>query len=160
MNRYRYILRHTVSSEDRETLESALEDEPGFRLGELAGADAIAEMLRALELEVDVTRSQRFFGFGPSIEAMSVYLPEYVSGVEVVEERDALGRTSRIECWRYIGRRGELLVVPLLYALTPEREVVPGTEDVSRLRAQWPQLPLWARNAYKLTYAELGDLSS
>ncbi len=158
--RYRYQLAHFVSGEDRESLESGLEGEPGFRLAELVGADAVRAMISDGEWNIDLTVSDRFFGFGPSLEILSVYLPEYVIGVEVAEELDLGLKRTRVECWRYIGRQGELLVVPLQYALSMEREVIPGKEDLAALRRMWRELPQWARDGYKLSYGELADLDS
>jgi hypothetical protein len=158
--RYRYLLRHSIAGEDLEPLTSGLEDESGFRLGEVVGVPEVARMIAEGELDVDVQTTERFFAFGGAIEILSVYLPEYVSGVEIVEEFDVGLRRTRIECWRYIGRQGELIAVPLEFALTLTREIVAGKEDVRALRAMWRELPQWARDAYKLTFDELGDLDS
>jgi hypothetical protein len=158
--RYRYLLRHSISGEDLEALTSGLEDEREFRLPELVGVDAVSAMLKDGELDVDVEVSERFFAFGGAIEILSVYLPEYVSGVEIAETLDLGLKRTRIECWRYIGRQGELVAVPLSYALSLTREIIPGKEDVAALRKNWRDLPQWARDAYKLTFDELADLDS
>ncbi len=158
--RYRYLIDHSISREELEPLQSGLEDEAGFRLAELVGKSALEQMLHAAHLEVDVTVAERFFAFGAAIEILSVYLPEYVSGVEVVELFDAGLRPARIEVWRYVGRRGELLTVPLSYALSLQREVIAGKEDLVQLRQLWPRLPQWARDGYKLSYDELADLDA
>lgn len=159
--RYHYRLDHSIAGEDLEALCSGLEDEAGFRLAELVGQQALAAMLEEGELRLDVRTAQRFFAFGPSIEILSVYLPEYVTGSEVAETLDHGLNRSRIECFRYVGRRGELITVPLEYALSLEREIVVGHEDLPRLRAMWHELPTWARVAYKQTFVEeLGDLDA
>jgi hypothetical protein len=159
--RYRYLLEHSIAGEDLEALRSGLEDEPHFRLQELVGKGPLERMLEEGELAIDVAAGARFYAFGPSIEILSVYLPEYVIGVEVAETLDHGLNRRRVECFRYIGRRGELVTVPLEYALSLEREIVPGTEDLPRLRQMWHQLPTWARVAYKQTYVvELGDLDA
>ncbi|HYV44357.1 MAG TPA: hypothetical protein VFA20_05815 [Myxococcaceae bacterium] len=159
--RYRYLLEHSIAGEDLEPLRSGLEDEQGFRLHELVGRAPLEQMLEEGELDIDTSTSDRFFAFGPSIEILSVYLPEYVSGVEVAETLDHGLNRRRIECYRYIGRRGELVTVPLEYAMSLDREIVPGHEDLSRLREMWHELPTWARVAYKQTFVvELGDLDA
>src|SRR6266513_1312283 len=116
--RYRYLLQHSISGEDLEALTSGLEDEREFRLAELAGAAPLAQMLKDGELDIDVETGERFFAFGGAIEILSVYLPEYVSGIEIVEELDIGLKRTRIECWRYVGRKGELITVPMQYALS------------------------------------------
>ncbi len=158
--RYRYVFDFWVSGEDREALESGLPDEPDFRLGELIGPEPLAKMVAEGHFDIDVTTADRFFAFGPSLAIVSVYVPEYVAGVEVAEELDFGSRRTRIECWRYVGRSGELLTVPLTYALTLDREILPGREDIAALRKLWPELPQWARDAYKLSFEELSDLDS
>jgi hypothetical protein len=149
-----------IDAMDLEPLASGLEDEPSFCLPALVGKDAFAHMLELSRLEFDARAKDRFHGFGESLSVISVYLSEYVSGVEIVEELDASGRRSSVRCWRYIARRGELVKVPLEHAIGMDREVVPGLEDVAALRAMWPDLPQWARDAYKLTFDELADLDS
>src|SRR5690349_5103417 len=104
--RYRYLVDHPISQEDLEPLQSGLEDEAEFRLAELVGRDELARMLADAHLSIDVTVSQRFFAFGGALGVLSVYLPEYVSGVEIVEERDHALKRTRVECWRYVGRQG------------------------------------------------------
>jgi hypothetical protein len=159
--RFRYLLEHSIAGEDMEPLRSGLEDEGGFRLQELVGRDVLEKMLDEGELEIDALVNERFFAFGPSIEILSVYLPEYVIGVEVAETLDHGLNRRRVECFRYIGRKGELVTVPLEYAVSLDREIVPGHEDLSRLRQMWRELPTWARVAYKQTYVvELGDLDA
>ena len=159
--RYRYLLEHSIAGEDLEALRSGLEDEQGFRLHELVGHAPLEAMLVEGELAIDTSVTDRFFAFGPCIEILSVYLPEYVFGVEVAETLDHGLKRRRIECYRYIGRRGELVTVPLEYALSLEREIVPGHEDLSRLREMWHELPTWARVGFKQTYVvELGDLDA
>ncbi len=158
--RYRYLLDHPISQEDLESLQSGLEDETDFRLAELVGKDDLARMLDRAHLLFDITVGQRFFAFGGAMEVLSVYLPEYVSGVEIVEELDHGLRRSRVECWRYVGRQGELLTVPLTFAVGLDREIIAGKEDTAALRKLWRELPQWARDAYKLTYDELADLDA
>jgi hypothetical protein len=149
-----------VDAVDLESLCSGLEDEPGFNLADLLGAKDLAAMLASGEIRFDVPRLDRFHGFGTCVEVISVYLSEYVSGIEVVEELDASARRTAVRCWRYVGRRGELVKVPLEHAISLTREVLPGREDVAALRAMWPELPQWARDAYKLSFDGLADLDS
>ena len=158
--RYRYIVQHTVSDEDLEPLVSGLEDEHDFRLAELVGAEALAGMLSERTITLDITVPERFFAFGNCLAILSVYLPEYVSGIEVVEQLDIGHRRADVECWRYVGRQGDLLTVPLEYAISLDREIVVGREDVRKLRSMWKELPAWARVAYKLTFDELADLDA
>src|SRR5260221_9072065 len=156
--RFRYVMNVEVDAMDLEPLQSGLEDEPGFQLGRLVGEKELGAMLADGELRFDLTVEARFHDFGACLEVLSVYLSEYLSGVEVVEELDGAGRRASVRCWRYVGRRGELIKVPLEHAISMGREVVPGREDVSALREMWPGLPQWARDAYKLTFDELADL--
>ena len=156
--RYTYAMDHDISGEDLEPLSSGLEDERGFVLGELVGQNELAKMLGAAHLDFHVTVAERFRPFDQCIEILSVYLPEYVFGVEVVEELDVGLKRSSVRCWRYIGRRGEVVKVALEYAVSLNREILPGREDVASLRAMWTTLPQWAQNAYKLTFDELADL--
>lgn len=159
--RFRYVLQHSIAGEELESLRSGLEDEGGFRLHELVGKGSLEKMLDEGELEIDAWVNERFFAFGPGIEILSVYLPEYVIGVEVAETLDHGLNRRRVECYLYIGRRGELVTVPLEYAVSLDREIVPGQEDLPRLRQLWRELPTWARVAYKQTYVvELGDLDA
>jgi hypothetical protein len=54
-----------------------------------------------------------------------------------------------------------LVTIPLEYAIGMDREIIPGREDLARLRAMWRELPSWTRVAYKQTFiAELGDLDA
>jgi hypothetical protein len=158
--RYRYLLEHEVDGMEVEALNSGLEDERGFDLAALVGAEPLAEQLAAGMIQVDVARPERFDSFATCLEILSIYMSEYISGVEVAEDLDATGRRRGVRCWRYVARRGEVIKVPLHWALDLERQVVPGGEDLDALRVMWPTLPQWARNSYKLTYDELADLDS
>ncbi len=158
--RCRYLMDHEVDAMDLEPLRSGLEDEREFALAALVGERALAEMLRDGMLRFDVTRPEPFAAFAKCIEILSVYLPEYVSGIEILEALDAAGRRRSVACWRHIGRSGELARVALDHAVSVGREIVPGGEDVAALRAGWKDLPRWARDAFKLTYPELRDLDS
>jgi hypothetical protein len=158
--RFRYIMDQEIDAMDLEALSSGLEDEPQFALGALLGEGGLAAQLAGGALTFDVAVPERFESFGKCIEILSVYLPEYVSGIEIAVDLDASGRRRRVECWRYIGRGGEVVRVALQHAIALDREVLPGPEDVVELRARWRELPQWARNAFKLTYEELGDLDS
>ena len=151
---------HEIDAMDLESLTSGLEDEPDFSLGALLGHEALAAQLTEGALMFDVVTSERFEPFGKCIEILSVYLPEYVSGIEIAESLDGAGRRRGVECWRYVGRSGEVVRVALEHAIGFDRGVVAGAEDVADLRARWRELPQWARDAFKLTYGELADLDS
>src|SRR2546430_3422765 len=100
--RYRYVMSQEIDAMDLEPLVSGLEDEGGFSLAELTGKDALAQMLSDGDLTFDLTVRERFHGFADCISILSVYLSEYVSAVEVVEDLDAALRRSSVRCWRYV----------------------------------------------------------
>ena len=91
---YRYVLDQEIDGSDAEHLVHALEDEE-FPIRELIGEAQMVAQIKDGALAFDHASSERLAWFGECIRTLSVYVSEYIIGLEFAEGRNAEG--SRIE---------------------------------------------------------------
>ena len=146
---FRYLLELEIPGTERGHLADALEDED-FALREILGEDQLNRQIRDGVLSFDAEADEKQLWFREVIECLSVYLSTYVTGFEVRSEVG--GIPERV--LKYVGRRGEVLLVPLDIE-TVEHGVGRATEDVQYLKSHWDSFPRWAQDGYRLKFNEL-----
>jgi hypothetical protein len=155
---YRYLLHQEIDGSDAEHLMHALEDEE-FPIRELIGEREMNARIKGGELAFDAESEERLPWFGNCIRTISVYISEYVIGLELAEGRNAEGSRVQVEVQKYVGRRGDLIAVPMTHSIGfPSGEISVGEEDVAYLTAHWGELPRWAQDAYRLKFPLLRRL--
>jgi hypothetical protein len=155
---YRYLLQQDIDGSDAEHLVHAIEDEE-FPIREIIGEKTMVEQIKEGMLSFDYESNERLPWFGESIRTMSVYISEYIIGLEFAEGRNAEGSRIAVEIRKYVGRRGDLISVPLTHSIAfPTGEISPGPEDIRYLETHWQELPRWAQDAYRIKFPELRRL--
>jgi hypothetical protein len=155
---YRYLLEHDVDGSDAEHLIDALEDED-FPIREIIGEARMVAQIREGQLRFDVESNERLPWFPDCMRVMSVYLSEYIVGLEIAAGRNKEGSRVEVEIKKYVGRRGDLVAVPLTHTIAfPSGEIKPGAEDIGWLERHWDELPRWAQDAYRIKFPELRRL--
>lgn len=155
---YRYMLDLEIDGVERGHVADAIEDED-FPLGDVLGWDVLDEQIRSGRVVWNVETEERVPWFGKVIEVLSVYVTSYVTGVEVAESRDESGTRDGLELLKYVGRKGEVIAVPLTHTVAfPSGVITPGAEDLEHLEKNWEALPRWAQDAYRLKFPELRRL--
>lgn len=155
---YRYLLSQEIDGTDAAHLVDSLEDEE-FPIREALGEAKMNQEIRDGLLEVDLDSDRPLPWFAECIRTLSVYLSEYVIGLEVAEGRNAEGSRIQVEARKMIGRRGDLIAVRLKHRIEfPSGEITTGDEDVADLTARWNELPRWAQDAYRIKFPELRRL--
>lgn len=156
MTVYRYLFAHEIDGADQNHLIDALEDEE-FALFDVLGEEEVNEQIRSGELKFESETETRLGWFRDVISVLSVHLSEYIYGLEIAEERE--GGKRRVEILKYIGRRGDVIAVPLNYTIEfPSGDVTPGLEDTAWLEANWASLPRWARDGFRIKFPPLRRL--
>ena len=156
MTSYRYQLEHEIDGSDQGHLIDALEDEE-FALFEAMGEDEVNRQIKDGKLEYRAETTERLPWFRDVISVLSVHLSEYIYGFELAEDRES-GKRS-VEILKYIGRRGDVIAVPLTYTIEfPSGEVTPGLEDTNWLEANWTSLPRWAQDGFRIKFPPLRRL--
>jgi hypothetical protein len=152
---YRYLLQQDVDGSDAEHLAHALEDEE-FPIREVLGERMMNHQIKEGLLTFDVESDERLLWFPECLRTLSIYLSEYVIGLEFAEGRNAEGSRVSVEIRKHVGRTGELISVPLHHSIDfPSGDIKPGLEDVGYLHAHWKELPRWAQDAYRIKFPEL-----
>lgn len=155
MTSYRYLLSHEIDGSDQGHLIDALEDEE-FALFDLLGEEEVNRQIRSGLLEFREETTSRLPWFREVISVLSIHLSEYIYGLEIAEDREA-GR--HIEILKYIGRRGDVIAVPLTYTIEfPSGEITPGLEDTNWLEQNWDKLPRWAQDGFRIKFPPLRRL--
>lgn len=125
---------------------------------EVLGEAQMLAQIDAGELRFDVETEERLPWFTQAVEVLSVHLSEYIYGLEIAEDRDGDGK-RQVEILKYIGRRGDVIAVPLTHTIEfPSGEISPGHEDVDWLAANWSALPRWAQDGFRIKFPELRRL--
>jgi hypothetical protein len=156
LTRYRYLIEQDIDDSDASHLIDALEDED-LGLRDEIGEASLADQIRGGRILFDAVREAKLEWFKGTIEVLSIHLSQYIYGLEVAETRDD-GR-RRIEILKYIGRRGEVITVPLTHTIEfPSGEVRPGLEDLTWVQSNWRTLPRWAQDGFRIKFPELRRL--
>ena len=155
MTSYRYLLSHEIDGTDQGHLIDALEDEE-FALFDVLGEDVVNAQIREGTLEFQTETTSPLPWFREVISILSVHLSEYIYGFEIAEDREG-GR--RVEILKYIGRKGDVIAVPLTYTIEfPSGDVTPGLEDTNWLEQNWAKLPRWAQDGFRIKFPPLRRL--
>ncbi len=155
---YRYLMDLEIDGVERGHLADAIEDED-FPLSDAMGADELDARIRSGRLAIDAEMEERLEWFGRTIEILSIYLSTYVTGLEIAESRDESGTRDQVEVLKYVGRKGEVIAVPVTWTVAfPSGEIEPGEEDEGWLERNWSALPRWAQDAYRLKFPMLRRL--
>lgn len=155
---YRYLFDLEVDGSDAEHLIDALEDEE-FPMREILGEREMNTMIRESALHFDQESHAPLKWFGESLRVLSIYLSEYIIGLEFAEGRNAAGFRVEVEIRKYAARRGDLIAVPLRHSVDFKTgEISAGEEDIGYLIKHWNELPRWAHDAYRLKFPELRAL--
>jgi hypothetical protein len=155
---YRYLLDQEIDGSDIEHLIDALEDEE-FPIRELLGEREMNAAIREGTLHFDHASDVPLPWFGDCMRVLSVYLSEYIIGLELAEGRNAAGFRVEVEIRKYAGCRGDLIAVPLRHQIDfHSGEIEPGEEDIAWLTQHWNELPRWAHDAYRIKFPELRRL--
>jgi len=153
---YRYQLKVDVEPTERETITSALEDEP-FELGELLGLPKLMKQIEDGGLDIEASSESQLARFESDIEVLSVYLPQYVIGKEVFV-RPTRGAPI-LEGWMIVGRSGQVvrLVLDVRWDANAE-QIVDSGPDLDAIVERWGNLPEWVRDAMRLSHPRLRAL--
>lgn len=155
---YRYLLAQEIDGSDIENLIDSLEDEE-FAIREVLGEAEMNARIRAGLLSFDHPSDVPLPWFGECLRVLSVYLSEYIRGLELAEGRNHADIRVEFEVRKWIARTGELIAVPMVPKIDfATGEVSPGEEDLRYLEAHWPELPRWAQDGYRLKFPELRRL--
>lgn len=155
---YRYLLEHEVDGSDAGHLIDALEDEE-FPIREIIGEKQMVALIRDGMLRFDHPSDSPLPWFGDCLRVLSIHLSEYIIGLEFAEGRNAADFRVEVEIRKYVGRRGDLIAVPLLHTIELQTgDIAPGLEDVRYLETHWTELPRWAQDGYRLKFPELRRL--
>jgi hypothetical protein len=153
---YRYQLHVEVPATDAAVLIDALEGEP-FGLRTRLGRDELNRQIAELELSVDETSEERWQDFEGDIQILSVYLSETIEGRELHADVD--GAEPRVEAWKILGHRGEVIRLRLDVAWDADsRTFLDRGEDVQDAIRRWQTLPEWIRAALRTRHARLSAL--
>jgi hypothetical protein len=154
---YRYLLDQEIDTAEPDRLVEVLASEP-FPLRDALGAEELSAQLRRGLLHFEHEGPTRLDWFGDCVRRISGLLALYVVGLESVEQQDGRAPAS-VQISKYLGRRGELLVLPVTYTVElASGAVKPGHEDVGYLEQHWANLPRWAKDAFRLKFPELKRL--
>src|SRR5919205_849892 len=93
---YRYLLQQEIDGSDIEHLIDSLEDEE-FPIREALGEREMNAAIREGELVFDVTVDHQLKWFGDCLRVLSIYLSEYIIGIELAEGRNAAGFRVEVE---------------------------------------------------------------
>src|SRR5688572_29923579 len=121
------------------------------------GEDVVNAQIRDGNLLFQSETTERLPWFRDVISVLSIHLSEYIYGLELAEDRE--GGKRRVEILKYIGRRGDVIAVPLTYTIEfPSGDVTPGLEDTNWLEANWTKLPRWAQDGLRIKIPPLRRL--
>lgn len=152
---YRYLLDQEIDGSDIEHLIDSLEDEE-FPIREELGEKEMNQAIRDGVLRFDHTGDAQLHWFGECLRVLSIYLSEYIIGLEIAEGRNAAGFRVQVEIRKHAACRGDLIAVPLKHTIDfKSGEIAPGEEDVAYLTKHWVELPRWAQDAYRIKFPEL-----
>ena len=154
---YLYHIDLEINPSEVSHLNDALEDEE-FPIRELIGDAELKARIKSGSFVFSEQSAERYLWYRESIQCLSIYVSTYVRGLEVEECFSVDGERLRTKVFEYVGRRGELLIVPLDYTIDDDGMIVPGKARVSYLEANWASLPRWAQDGYRLTFPQLRNL--
>jgi len=139
---YRYLLVHEVDGSDRENLIDSLEDED-FPIREHLGRLRVMKRpdpRRRAALRPSERQSPALVG--EAVRTLSVYLSEYIIGLEVAEGRNAAASRVRVDIRKHVGAHGRSGggVAASQESSSPPETISPGDEDRGGAYPAWAEL--------------------
>jgi len=156
---WRYHLRLELTGTDRQTLPECLEAED-LALFQVMPREAVYRDLRAGLLVFSEEFQEPFVAFPDDIAAISTYLFQIVTGIEVAERMVDERTTDDVRAWKITSRRGEWVKVPLVVDESEPGvfEVDPEREDLDVMAAHWTEYPRWFQDGMRFRYPTLREL--
>ncbi|MHC4847648.1 MAG: lysostaphin resistance A-like protein [Planctomycetota bacterium] len=156
---WRYHLRVEISGTDRMNLPDCLESEDLALFQVVAREEVYRELADGLFVFADEFQ-EPFIAFPDDVAAISTYLFQVITGVEVAERMVDEETTDDVRAWKISSRRGEWVKVPLLVEETAPGifEVDPDREDLEVMAAHWSEYPRWFQDGMRFKYPALREL--
>jgi len=156
---WRYHLRLELDGTDRANLPDCLEGEE-LAIFAVVPREQVYAQLRDGVFVFQATFAEPLSPFPEDVAALSAYLFQVVTGVEVAERFVEDGTTDDARAWKITARRGEWVKVPLLVDESePGRfDVDPDREDIEVIAAQWHSYPRWFQDGMRFKYPSLREL--
>ncbi|MEM8883965.1 MAG: CPBP family intramembrane glutamic endopeptidase [Planctomycetota bacterium] len=156
---WRYHLRVELTGTDRQTLPQCLEAEDLALFQAEPREEVYGKIHEGLFVFADEF-DEPFVAFPDDIAAISTYLFQVVTGVEVAERRVSEDEVDDVRAWKITSRRGEWVKVPLLVeaSVPGQFEVDPDREDIEVVAARWSEYPRWFQDGMRFKYPSLRDL--
>ena len=156
---WRYDLRVEPTGTDRRALPDCLEHEE-LALFEHVPRETVFEELRNGLFVFSSSFEEPFSAFPADIAAISAYLFQTVTGLEVAERHVDETTTDDVRAWKVVAQRGEWVKVPLLLPPPEDGTFVldPDVEDTEVMVAHWNEYPRWFQDGMRFKYPKLRDL--
>jgi len=156
---WRYHLRIELTGTDRMTLPECLEAED-LALFQNVPREEVERQFRNGLFVFEDEYLEPFMAFPDDIAAISTYLFQIVTGIEVAERMVDERTTDDVRAWKIASRRGEWVKVPLVVESSePGRfEVDADREDLEVVAAHWNEYPRWFQDGMRFKYPRLRDL--
>jgi len=156
---WRYDLRLELTGTDRETLAECLEHEE-LALFAFVPRETVAAELRGGLFVFARDFAGPFAAFPSDLAALSAYLFQPVTGLEVAERYSDERTTDDVRAWKIVAQRGEWVKVPLVVGPPEDGRFIvdPGHEDVDVLAAHWKEYPRWFQDGMRFKYPSLREL--
>jgi len=156
---WRYHLRVEITGTDRSTLPECLQAEE-LALFQIMPREEVERELRNGLLVFSAEFQEPFVAFPEDISAISTYLFQVVTGIEVAERMTDPETTDDVRAWKITSRRGEWVKVPLVVETSAPGvfEVDPDREDLEVMAARWSGYPRWFQDGMRFKYPALREL--
>ncbi|MHC4136577.1 MAG: lysostaphin resistance A-like protein [Planctomycetota bacterium] len=156
---WRYDLRVEPTGTDRRTLPECLEHED-LALFKHVPRETVFDELRKGLFVFSISFDEPFTAFPADLAAISAYLFETVTGLEVAERHVDETTTDDVRAWKIVAQRGEWVKVPLLIPPPETGRFIldPDLEDTEVLAAHWNEYPRWFQDGMRFKYPKLRDL--
>lgn len=156
---WRYDLRVEPTGTDRRSLPECLEHEE-LALFRHVPRETVYEELRNGLFVFSMSFDEPFTEFPADIAAISAYLFETVTGLEVAERHVDETASDDVRAWKIVAQRGEWVKVPLLVPPPQGGRFIldPDHEDTEIVAARWDTYPRWFQDGMRFKYPKLREL--
>jgi membrane protease YdiL (CAAX protease family) len=156
---WRYDLRVEPTGTDRRSLPECLEHEELALFRHVPRETVYAELRNGLFV-FSISLEEPFTGFPADLAAISAYVFQTLTGLEVAERHVDETTTDDVRAWKIVAQRGEWVKVPLLIPPPEEGRFLldPDREDTEILTAHWAEYPRWFQDGMRFKYPKLREL--
>ncbi|MHC4939260.1 MAG: lysostaphin resistance A-like protein [Planctomycetota bacterium] len=156
---WRYHLQVEISGTDRMTLPECLEAED-LALFQIVPREEVYRRLADGVFDFSEAFDEPFIAFPDDIAAISTYLFQVVTGVEVAARMVDENTVDDMRAWKISSRRGEWVKVPLVVEESAPGvfDVDPDREDTEVMAAHWDEYPRWFQDGMRFKYPTLREL--